>query len=317
MFKFKEITTKDIPAMLNLLHYRQSNEIKHYKCLNIDADNKVFLRNVLIDLLNEESIGIGAFIQDELVGYIVGEVKNYKGKEKSIEVPYEGIAVLSAYSMNLIRELYAKISVLWKRNGFLKHKICVPLGQEEYLKAFMQLSFSIDQVYAGLKISDYQPFGIETDVNIRLIEQDDKKNLGEMSSIILDDYCESPTYLTITKEMRQRTKLAFENLINEDDIIMFIAEKNKETLAFQEYEFVKPSLMIPNSSIELCTAGTFPSYKNMGIGKTLMDYSVDYLKALGYEFIITDWKATSISASIFWPKCGFKPIAYRMSRVIE
>ena len=33
--------------------------------------------------------------------------------------------------------------------------------------------------------------------------------------------------------------------------------------------------------------------------------------------MITDWRITNLASSTFWPKCGFKPVAYRMVRYIN
>jgi len=37
----------------------------------------------------------------------------------------------------------------------------------------------------------------------------------------------------------------------------------------------------------------------------------------GYNNMVTDWRITNLASSTFWPKCGFKPVAYRMVRHIN
>lgn len=42
-------------------------------------------------------------------------------------------------------------------------------------------------------------------------------------------------------------------------------------------------------------------------------YAVDAKK----KYIVTDWKATNLSASQFWPKYGFTAVAYELVRKID
>ena len=48
-----------------------------------------------------------------------------------------------------------------------------------------------------------------------------------------------------------------------------------------------------------------------------MNEGVVFASKRGFKFIQTDWKVTNLSASNYWPKCGFIPLAYRLSRKID
>jgi ribosomal protein S18 acetylase RimI-like enzyme len=54
-----------------------------------------------------------------------------------------------------------------------------------------------------------------------------------------------------------------------------------------------------------------------GVGKKLMNEGCRVIKEKGYGSITTDWRITNLASSTFWPKCGFKPVAYRMIRFID
>lgn len=75
--------------------------------------------------------------------------------------------------------------------------------------------------------------------------------------------------------------------------------------------------MSPDDVIELCVAGTYSFHMGSGIGKKLMNEGYRIFREKGYSYIITDWRMTNLASSTFWPKCGFKPIAYRMVRHID
>lgn len=75
--------------------------------------------------------------------------------------------------------------------------------------------------------------------------------------------------------------------------------------------------MTPDDVIVLDVAGTVYSQMGSGIGKKLMNEGCRIMKERGYGNIKTDWRITNLASSLFWPKCGFKPVAYRMARYID
>jgi len=74
--EFRPITINDIPVMTDLLIGRQNLESKVFPFLKNSCLNVKYIRDELEELLvNSKVIGIGAFLNDELVGYIMGEIK--------------------------------------------------------------------------------------------------------------------------------------------------------------------------------------------------------------------------------------------------
>lgn len=76
-------------------------------------------------------------------------------------------------------------------------------------------------------------------------------------------------------------------------------------------------MMIPEKCIELVVAGTIPEVRGQGVGSLLTHKGFSYASEKGYKYCITDWRMTNILASRFWPKQGFRPIAYRLNRKID
>ena len=317
-FEFRSIAINDIPVMTDLLIGRQNLESKVFPFLKNSCLHVKYITDTLEKLfVNSKIIGIGAFINDELVGYIMGEIRINNRVGRCALVPYEGIAIRGDQSSELIRYLYAKVSVLWLEQGCFSHSALVPIANTVYYEAFLQLSFAIEQVHAVMNIEDYKSFENAADVDIRLANKTDSEILGKMSSIISTFQNAAPVFIPALPEVVARIKEAFKGLVEEEDVIVFIAEKDKKELGFQEYERITPNLMTPDDGIELCTAGTYYSHMGSGIGKKLMNEGCSIMKEKGYGSIATDWRITNLASSTFWPKCGFKPVAYRMARFID
>lgn len=317
-FDFRIITINDIPVMTDLLINRQNLESKVFPFLKNSCLNVKYITDTLEQLfVNSKVIGIGAFANNELVGYIMGEIKIDNRRGRYAWVPYEGMAIRTDQSSELIRYLYAKVSVLWLEQGCFSHYTLIPLGNQIYCDAFQQLSFSIEQVHGVMNMEEYKPFENVADLDIRLANKMDSEIMSKMSSIISTYQNLAPAFIPVLPEVVASINEGFKRSVEEDDVIILIAEKDMKELGFQEYEIISPDLMTPDDGIELCTAGTYYSHMGSGIGKKLMNEGCRIMKEKGYGSISIDWRITNLSSSTFWPKCGFKPITYRMVRFID
>lgn len=317
MIEFKHISRKDLPQMTKLLMERQNIEKNFVASLSNSCLNKDYISKTLEKLLDTNKVvGVGAFVDDELLGYLFGEIIDSTRVGRYASVVYEGVAVREDQPYELIRLMYSHVSVLWLEQGCYEHSILLPVGNKKYYESFMHLSFAIQQVHAVMSIKEYVPFDINNNITIRFATEKDRETLGKLSSIISMYQNSSPSFLKLIPEVMDRIKEGFEGLVDGEDIV-FIAERANQALGFQVYEKVPLSLMLPDDVINLEVAGTYASQMRSGVGKQLMNEGCKILKSMGYKYIKTDWRITNLSSSTFWPKCGFKNVAYRMSRSID
>lgn len=317
-YDFKSITINNIPAMTDLLIGRQNLESRLFPFLKNSCLNVTYITDKFEKLfVDGKVIGTGAFVNDELAGYLIGLIRIDTRNGRYASVPYEGVTIGTDQPSDLIKYLYAKASVLWLEQGCFEHSALVPIANTLYYDAFLQLSFAIEQVHAVMNVEEYKPFKGATDVDIRLANKMDSEAMGRMSSIISQYQNSAPVFIPALPEVVARIKEGFKGLVEEGEDIILIAEKDKKELGFQDYEITAPNLMTPNNSVELCVAGTYPSQMGSGIGKRLMNEGCRTIKERGYGHIVTDWRITNLASSTFWPKCGFKPVAYRMARYID
>ncbi|WP_042474757.1 GNAT family N-acetyltransferase [Bacillus ndiopicus] len=316
--EFKQMTIEDIPAMAKLLIERQNLESRVFPFLK----NSNLHVNYITDLLagwftNKQMIGIGAFINSELVGYIIGELKHDTVRGRHIWGHYEGVAIRADQSPELIRSLYAKASEAWVAQGCFMHYMLIPLGNQVYYDACQRLSFFIQQVHGVMSMADYQPFENVSDAEVRVAHKMDSTTLGKMSSIIQSYQNAAPTFEPVLPEAVLEIKAGYEGIVEGNDETCLIAIKDMKELGFQVYYPSMSNLMTPDNSVELSVAGTYDVQMGKGIGKKLMNEGYRLMKEKGYSTMVTDWRITNLASSTFWPKCGFKPVAYRMVRYID
>ena len=76
-------------------------------------------------------------------------------------------------------------------------------------------------------------------------------------------------------------------------------------------------MLKPADAVELIVAATLPKVRGAGIGRVLCQHALAECAAQGLEVCVIDWRAASLTASVFWPRRGFRPTAYRLHRLID
>ncbi|GLC89275.1 GNAT family N-acetyltransferase [Lysinibacillus piscis] len=317
-YNFKPISVDDIPVMTDLLLHRQHSEGEVFPFLKNSHLHTAYITELFEKLLTTKKIiGMGAWMNNELVGYIIGEVKIDSLRGRHIWVPYEGIAIQMEQSSELIRHLYAQVSLAWLEQGCFTHYAMIPLGQPTYYDACQRLSFSIQQVHAVMNMKDYQPFEHVGNAEIRLANKMDGDLMGKMSNIIQAYQNATPTFELALPEVVANIQNGYQGIIEEADETILLALQDQQELGFQVYYPSIANLMTPDNSVELSIAGTYASQMGKGIGKQLMNEGWQMMKDKGYDHMLTDWRITNLASSTFWPKCAFQPVAYRMVRYIN
>lgn len=315
--EFRTITRAEIPSMADLLISRQVLESGTFPFLQNHCRNTKHGMDVFEKLFaNSTVVGAGAFVENELVGYIVGVIKTDPLRGRHVWISYEGVAIREDQSPELIRALYANACAAWVKQGCFMHYVVVPLGNQAYFEAFQHLSFFIQQVHGAMNLEEYRPFAHSSDAEIRVAGKADHEKMGRLSGIIHSYQNLAPTFELVLPEIMAEIKAGYEGTVEDDDMTVLLAEKDGEELGFQLYEAAVPGLMSPDDCVELSVAGTDPRRMKTGVGKTLMNAGCSLMRERGFRYMITDWRITNLASSTFWPKCGFQPVAYRMVTAI-
>jgi GNAT superfamily N-acetyltransferase len=316
--KFIHIDKTNISSMVQLLQVRQLKELETHPYLETEKLQAPFITPLLENTFNEHKIvGIGAYEEDELVGYLFAQIKFDETRGKHAWVPLEGMAIKQGKSGELIRTLYAEVSRLWLNYGCFTHYVLAPTGDNLFIDAFQRLSFGFEQVHGVLDISRFQKANHNGDVLIRIGTAEERDLIGSMSDIIFSYQNDSPVYAIALPETVMNIRKGYQEIANDEEALLLLAEINGQSAGFQAYWPIESHLMVPDKTFELSVAGTFPAFMGNGIGKALMNKAVQLLEEKGVQYIITDWRITNLASSSFWPNCGFAPLYHRMQRTID
>jgi len=151
--------------------------------------------NVLEKLLiSGTAIGTGVFVENELVGYIIGKIKVDPLRGRHVWVPYEGMALRAGQSLELIRTLYAEVSAAWLKQDCFMHYAIVPLGNQAYFEAFQRLSFFIQQVHGVMNLKEYSPFAQVSSLPIWMLCTGRRAMTAMLCMMLLETLCLAKAY---------------------------------------------------------------------------------------------------------------------------
>jgi GNAT superfamily N-acetyltransferase len=316
--EFLPLGKSHITSMAQLLETRQLKELETHPYLETEKIQVSFITTLLEKTFTEHNIvGMGAFLEDELVGYLFAQIKFDETRGKHAWVPLEGLALKQGESGELIRKLYAEVSKLWINYGCFTHYVLVPTGDHRFVDAFQRLSFGLEQVHGILDISSYQKGIHNESVSIRMGTNNDREVIGSMSDIILSYQNDSPVYAIALPETVIDIRKGYQGIANDEEVFLLLAEFNGQSAGFQAYWPIGSHLMVPDKTFELSVAGTVPTFIGNGVGTALMNEAVRLLEEKGVKYIITDWRISNLASSLFWPKCGFVPLYQRMQRTLD
>jgi len=101
------------------------------------------------------------------------------------------------------------------------------------------------------------------------------------------------------------------------DYELFVAERDGRIVGNFVLYHRPPDLRVPENSIDLAQASTEPEARGTGVGRALTAHVLRWAHEHGYPLMTTDWRATNLWASRFWPRRGFRPSFIRLYRSIS
>jgi GNAT superfamily N-acetyltransferase len=266
--------------------------------------------------------GVAALSDGQLVGYLIGDVTIDAFRGRIAWMRGAGHALDPEVDAELYRDLYAAAGPVWLAYGCFKHYALVPAADEAVLGAWYGLGFGQEQIYAlrPLADADRDPGVTPEGLTVRRATPDDGPALSDMATLIARHQAGPPVWVPIPPEYLPELREGYAELVNDPDATVWLALRGDQAVGFQAYFSTKPAdddPLTPEACIELKVAGTRERERGRGIGRALTRHGLAEARAKGYAFCLTDWVATNLLSSRFWPRQGFRPMMCRLMRTID
>jgi len=265
--------------------------------------------------------GVAALSDGRLVGYLMGDVTVDAFRGRIAWIRGAGHALDPTLDADLYRDLYAAAGPRWLAFGCFKHYALVPAADDAVLGAWYGLGFGQEQVYALRPLTGQDDLQVlPMGVTIRRATSNDGPALSEMATIIARHQVGPPVWVPIAPEDLPELREGYAEVVDDPEATAWLALRQERIVSFQVYFATEPAdddLLTPEACIELKVAGTREGERGSGIGCALTQRGLANAQAQGYVYCATDWVATNLLSSRFWPRQGFRPMVYRLMRQID
>lgn len=275
--------------------------------------------------------GVVALNAGQVIGYMIGVPRIDMTWGRSAWVFLPGHAIDPAWDAELYRDLYAALSPEWVARGCLAHYALIPASDQSALDAWFALSFGKEHAHGLRETAPITAFDLPADpsLEIRLGALDDVDASLELDMVIPRHQSRAPVYAPYwfgeytpfadKEAWRQESR----QILEEEGVRFWLALRAGRIVGFQLFMPIFPHyervdmMMAPDQSSFLGVAATREEEQGRGVGRLLTARGLATCHDEGYTHCLTDWRATNLLSSRFWPRQDFRPVAYRLSRRLD
>ena len=309
----------DASVLLAQRHYR--NRIRLHELPARFEQMQVTAKAIETLLAKRNASGFAALRDGKFVAYLIGETTTQPwGRCGYISMPAYGLA--EDESPEIIQDLYALLGEQWNQMGCFNHYAYICAADTEIVEAWFNLGFGKERVDALLDLRTAEIPKVEdpTGVEIRRVVKGDGHFLASLSDTIWRHQTRAPRWHPITPEEIMKQPEGWAEIAETETDMAFLAFACKEaigSLAFYVEEEKDDDMTIPPHCRYMTAAATKESARGRGVGTTLTWHGLRQIRENGDEFCLTNWQSANLLAARFWPRFGFRPVAFRLARMIN
>ena len=251
-----------------------------------------------------------------VAGFLVGAPRSDPPWGANVWVEFAGHAV---EEYELARDLYGAAAERWVEEGNTRHYVLVP-ADAALVDAWFHVGFGLQHVHAVRKLGDEFP-DIRAEIQVGPAEERDVDDLIEIAPLIQDLQARSPVFGYMPAEDPDELRAEIFDDIARSETGCLVAEVSDRVVGnFVIVPVERTRSLVglgrPDGAAHLGFAATRPEIRGTGVGLALTEASFRWAREQGYAAMVTDWRATNLLSSRFWPRRGFRPTFYRLYRSI-
>ena len=326
---FRDTHIEEAAALLALRH--QVDRVQEPALPERFSQAEIARAAVEATLSKQGASGVVALYEGRMIGYLIGVPRIDLTWGRSVWVELAGHAIDRTYSAEVYRDLYAALSPSWVAHGCFAHYALIPASDQPALDAWFALSFGKEQAHGIRETDGASALAPPNDLSLEIRRAGPADNDAslELDYIIPHHQSRGPVYAPFwfdqyapfeDKEAMRQESL---EILQDESAKVWLALRNGRIVGFQLFMPAFPhydrvdSLMIPDQCSFLAVAATREEEQGRGVGRALTAHGLAASHADGYPYCLTDWRVTNLLSSRFWPRQGFRPVAYRLSRRLD
>jgi GNAT superfamily N-acetyltransferase len=238
--------------------------------------------------------------------------------DRAALVPLGGYALAPADPATALRELYAVAADRLVARRRTVHDVDLPADDAAAL-AWCRLGFGLHRVRGVMPVKPRgrQPRGVEALTIRRVAGAGDLERVGRMAVDSARQRARSAVFLPQPDSTLGGLRARCAEALRDPRSASWLAARRGEEVGMVMLTPAAPGPVVPEGCAELVQAYTAPSARGEGVSRVLLATALAWAYDNGYRHITARWDAASPLSAGHWPAVGFKPVAYRMRRVLD
>ena len=320
------LTNEMLPQAGALLAQRHQRHRLQFPSLPSRFEQIDVATRALTKLFEKKSaLGYAAFRNGEMLAYLLGDYSSEAwGRCGWVRLP--GSAIAEGESTNTLQDLYVKLGDDWVRRGIFIHHSYLSVAEPALIDAWFGMDFGKERIDAMLDAQNLEipEIAIPDDVIIRRAGKGDNTRFAGISHVIFRALEKSPYWHPTPSDVWDELKEGWAELADDESVAAWFALNGEQVLGtIASWTTMDPEadtdmdIFADEKIAYLSIAATHPESRGTGIGTALAWTCLSFIKQAGYDHCYTNWISPNLSASRFWPRFGFKEVAYRLTRNIN
>ncbi len=265
--------------------------------------------------------GYAAFRKGQMTAYLIGETSTPPwGRSGSVYLP--GYAFDEGENVAVIQDLYTQLGEDWVQKGCFNHYLYVSAAEPDVIAALFDLGFGKERVDALMDLRTLEIPAVEepAGTTIRKAGAGDNAHLGSFSNVIFRALGQAPYWHPTVPEDWDELYEGWSELADDQEWTVWLALEGDTALGmlgFRSEEESDTQMLASPRTLYLSVAATKPQARGRGISTLLSWHGLEQARQEGYEICYSNWISPNLLASRFWPRFGFKDVAYRLAKKIN
>lgn len=228
-----------------------------------------------------------------------------------------GFAVVTGHEPEALRELYVPVAARLVAQRRLVHHVDMP-ADDAVAMAWFRLGFGLDHVRGlmPIKVRGRQPREVEG-LAIRRAGPGDLAQVGRMAVESARCQEQSAVFVPQPEPVLAALRDRYADTLREPRQAAWLALRHGEDVGMVVLTPAPAGPVVPPDTVEVAEAFVEPFARGEGISRVLLATALAWAYDSGYRYVTARWRSGSRLSAGHWPNLGFKPVAYRLSRVLD
>jgi GNAT superfamily N-acetyltransferase len=302
--KIVPFTEEHVDLAAELLAARHEAQRRELPALPAEEDYRAEITALL------EDGATGAFTDG---AYVLGRSRDPALWGPNVWVDPAGHA---ASDPELLRDVWASAAAGWFEQGLRAHYALVPATDPALTDAWFRLGFGAQQAHGLIDVPER-----EWPADVREATEDDIEELVAIGPLLSRHQTQTPVFSSVAEQTADEVRADVVDDFATEGVANLVYESDGRIVGDFfvcpiELSSAHAGLARPPGASFLGFAVTHPDVRGSGAGLALTDASFAWARDQGYDVMVTDWRATNLLSSRFWPKRGFRTSFLRLHRWI-